>query len=130
MDRRRSCHPRAAEEPAQGEAPADHRDLGVGQGRCRAAAPRTRERDKTGLVTMALPPPGPPQGSPDLMSSVSPMALGASPPGMDPVLEPPVTPAGENVVSRETPEPPERRKALVDALTDMVKNAKSYWDKP
>jgi hypothetical protein len=34
------------------------------------------------------------------------------------------------MVSRDKPEPSERRKNLVNAMTDMVKQAKSFWDKP
>ena len=59
------------------------------------------------------------------------------PPGFDPgpppepdfVLQPPETPAGQNMAVRDKPEPEPRRKALVGALSDMVKQAKTHWDK-
>jgi hypothetical protein len=38
------------------------------------------------------------------------------------------TPDGESVMKRERPEPDERRKRLVTAFTDMVKQAKSHWE--
>jgi hypothetical protein len=69
---------------------------------------------------MALPPIGatPPPGSP---FDVGP------PPEPHPLLVPPETQG--DVVSRETPEPDEKRKALVDSVTDMIKQAKTFWDK-
>lgn len=56
--------------------------------------------------------------------------LFGGPPPQDPLLDPPLTPPGQPVVSRETPEPSERRKHLVGAMTDMIKSAKKFWDKP
>lgn len=50
----------------------------------------------------------------------------------DPVAalqQPPLNP-GEKVLKREYEEPPEARKALVTSLQDMIKQAKSFWDKP
>lgn len=67
---------------------------------------------------MAIPPFVPPDDDP------------LAEPPMDPVLAPPQTPIGEPVVDREKPEPDERRKKLVDALSNMVKQAKTFWDKP
>jgi hypothetical protein len=52
----------------------------------------------------------------------------SGPPPQEPLLEPAQTEGP--VVSRETPEPDERRKNLVNALTDMVKQGKRFWDKP
>src|SRR5262245_39265583 len=34
------------------------------------------------------------------------------------------------MVPRDKPEPDEKRRNLVNALTDMAKNAKTFWDKP
>jgi len=51
--------------------------------------------------------------------------------GIDPIIldaEGPV-PEGEKVLDRDPPEPTEQRKALVDSLTKMVKEAKTHWDK-
>jgi len=56
--------------------------------------------------------------------------FGLSPPEPEPLLEPPLTPPGEDMVPREKPEPDDKRKALVDAMTDMVKQAKTFWEKP
>lgn len=49
------------------------------------------------------------------------------PPAPDPLLTPPQTTGP--VVDRERPEPDEKRKALVNAIADMVKQAKTHWDK-
>jgi len=57
--------------------------------------------------------------------------------GMEPVpnpLEAPLetefpTAPGDKVMDRDAPEPPEQRAALVESLSRMVKDAKSYWDK-
>jgi hypothetical protein len=51
--------------------------------------------------------------------------------GIDPITldaEGPV-PEGEKIVERDMPEPTEQRKALVESLTKMVKEAKAHWDK-
>jgi len=53
------------------------------------------------------------------MDGLDPMALDAEGP----------TPEGEKVVDRDNPEPTEQRKALVDSLSKMVKEAKAHWDK-
>jgi len=53
------------------------------------------------------------------MDGLDPMALSAEGP----------TPEGEKVVDRDNPEPTEQRKALVDSLNKMVKEAKAHWDK-
>ena len=53
------------------------------------------------------------------MDGLDPMALNAEGP----------TPEGEKVIDRDAPEPTEQRKALVDSLTKMVKEAKSHWDR-
>ena len=53
------------------------------------------------------------------------------PPAVDPVLDimnNPRDPSAK-ITDRETPDPEPKRKALVGALTDMVKQAKSHWDK-
>src|SRR5262245_26076294 len=73
---------------------------------------------------MALPP-IPPE---DLPPPGDPFDIGPPPPP-DPLLVPPQTPAGEKMVPREKPEPDEKRKALVEALSDMVKQAKNHWEK-
>jgi hypothetical protein len=52
------------------------------------------------------------------------------PPPVDPVLAAPMTPPGEKMATRDKPEPEPRRKELVGAITDMVKQAKTHWDKP
>ena len=57
-------------------------------------------------------------GNPGLMTEgpmdgLDPLALNADAP----------TPEGENVVDRDSPEPSEQRKALVDSLSKMVKEA-------
>lgn len=39
------------------------------------------------------------------------------------------TPPGEDVIPRERPEPDEKRKRLVNAFSDMVKHAKTHWEK-
>lgn len=61
---------------------------------------------------------------------VPPDPFGEPPPlTPEPLLDTPMqTPPGEKMVSRETPEPEPRRRALVDAMTDMVKQAKTFWD--
>jgi hypothetical protein len=61
-----------------------------------------------------LPPPG------------DPFDIGPPPPP-DPLLVPPETQGP--MLNREKPEPDEKRKALVTSLTDMVKQAKSHWEK-
>jgi hypothetical protein len=82
---------------------------------------------------MALPPfPGP--SGPDIpLGGLDPppgsLFDPGPPPPLDPVLAAPLTPPGEKILDREKPDPPERRKALVDAMTDMVKQAKNHWDK-
>jgi len=51
--------------------------------------------------------------------------------GIDPITldaEGPV-PEGEKIVERDMPEPTEQRRALVESLTKMVKEAKAHWDK-
>jgi hypothetical protein len=54
---------------------------------------------------------------------------GAEPPGpFDLDAEAPILP-GEKVVERDKPEPTPQRKALVDSLQKMVKNAKDHWEK-
>src|SRR5262245_46165293 len=49
------------------------------------------------------------------------------PPAPDPLLTPPET--SGPVVSREKPEPDDKRKNLVNALADMVKQGKNHWEK-
>jgi hypothetical protein len=86
---------------------------------------------------MALPPVvGPPPG-PSLIETFG-AAIGSLPPS--PKLTPggelaghgdeftQTTPAGEDTMPRDKPEPDERRKRLVTALSDMVKKAKSHWE--
>jgi hypothetical protein len=53
------------------------------------------------------------------MDGIDPMALDAEAPTLE----------GDMVVDRDSPEPTEQRKALVDSLTKMVKEAKAHWDK-
>jgi len=95
---------------------------------------------------MALPPIGPTAtGSPilDALGQMIPQIVGGEMPpgaGMSVGPQPGVptgpgdeyshtTPAGENVLQRERPEPDERRKHLVGSLSDMIKQAKSHWQK-
>jgi hypothetical protein len=63
------------------------------------------------------------------MSSNDPFGIGP-PPEPHPLLVPPQTPPGQKMMDRDPPEPPEHRKALVTSMQDMVKQAKTYWDKP
>jgi len=49
------------------------------------------------------------------------------PPEPHPLLVPPETQGP--MLKREQPEPEPRRKALVDAMTSMVKHGKTFWDK-
>jgi hypothetical protein len=53
------------------------------------------------------------------MEDIDPLVLDAEGP----------VPEGEKVLDRDPPEPTEQRKALVDSLTKMVKEAKTHWDK-
>src|SRR4029077_4055322 len=47
----------------------------------------------------------------------------------EPLLDTPLqTPPGQKMVPREAPEPDEKRKALVDSMTNMVKQAKTFWE--
>jgi hypothetical protein len=95
---------------------------------------------------MPLPPIGPlATGSPllDAIGQAIPqMAPGAIPPSGGLPPPPPanaptghgdqftrITPEGQTVIPREKPEPDERRKRLVSALADMIKQAKSNWEK-
>jgi hypothetical protein len=79
---------------------------------------------------MALPPLGPPTGggmTPDglpIPGPGEPFYAGPAPEPEPLLAEAPPGP----VVSRETPEPEPRRKHLVDAWTDMVKQAKNKWE--
>jgi hypothetical protein len=95
---------------------------------------------------MALPPIGPTAtGSPilDALGQVIPQIVGGEmPPGAGMSVGPQptgptgpgdeythTTPEGEKVMPRERPEPDERRKHLVGSLSDMIKQAKSHWQK-
>jgi hypothetical protein len=66
---------------------------------------------------MALPPPETP------LVDIGP------PPEPHPLLVPPSTPPGTPVLNRDPPEPDAKRKALVDAMTSMIKHGKTFWDK-
>jgi hypothetical protein len=66
---------------------------------------------------MALPPPEAP------LVDIGP------PPEPHPLLTPPETPPGQPMLNREVPEPDAKRKALVDAMTGMVKHGKNFWQK-
>jgi hypothetical protein len=55
-------------------------------------------------------------------------AMVGPPPEPDPFLVPPETPPGKPILSREKPDPDPKRAALVDAMADMVKQAKTFWD--
>jgi len=95
---------------------------------------------------MALPPIGPTAtGSPlvDAIGQAIPQMMGGDVPpgqgfGVGP--QPPLptghgdaftrtTPEGQDMLQRERPEPDERRKKLVSAMADMVKQGKTHWDK-
>src|SRR5262245_34099441 len=74
------------------------------------------------VIDMALPP----IPTDQLPPPADPFDVGP-PPAPEPLLVPPET--SGPIVDRETPEPDAKRKALVDALTDMVKQAKNHWEK-
>lgn len=71
---------------------------------------------------MAIPPVPPDQ----LPPPGSPFDVGP-PPEPDPLLVPPQNEGP--VLNREKPEPDEKRKALVNAIADMVKQGKNHWEK-
>src|SRR4030095_4950334 len=71
---------------------------------------------------MAIPPVPPDQ----LPPPGSPFDVGP-PPEPDPLLVPPQNEGP--VLNREKPEPDEKRKALVNALADMIKQGKNHWEK-
>ena len=70
---------------------------------------------------MALPP------IDDMLPSDDPLA----PPPVDPLIAVAQNPRdpSEQILERDKPEPDPKRKALVGALTDMVKQGKNHWDK-